>query len=136
MSCEFILFDESLRDRFIEFAAALGIPVRMHADSMEGWIVEVPDELDDVHLNALETEYDELQSRQRELIFAEEGSQARDLMGVNIDLPGGEPCLVRLPAAYGRRLAEHFTFEEIRDLVTLIADGVLNPTSGPICHRP
>ncbi len=135
MTCEFILFDESLRDRFVAFVAALGIPVRMHADSMEGWIVAVPDELDEARLNALESEYDDLLSRQREMIFAEEGSDARDLFGVNVDLPGGEPCLVRLPAEYGRRLAEHFTFEEIQELVTIIANGVLNPTSGPICHR-
>jgi hypothetical protein len=83
---------------------------------------------------AVEAEYDALMDQQREMADAADGAGARDLMGVTVALPNGNPCVVRLPAAMGRRLVEHFTFEEIHELVSIIAIGVANPTSGPICR--
>ena len=52
-----------------------------------------------------------------------------------VTLPDGQPCLVRLPAVYGRRLVELFTFEEIHALVTLIAHNAINPVEGPLCRK-
>lgn len=73
------------------------------------------------------TEYDALLDRQRERVDSAEGAQARDMMGVTVTLPGGEPCLVRRPAAYGRRLVEHFTFDEIHEIASIIARDARRP---------
>jgi hypothetical protein len=134
MASEYIFFDESLRDQFMNFVAGHSVASSTRPDPIEGWVVELPDELADSLQVAVETEYDALMDKQRELADAAEGTQARDLMGVTVTLPSGESCLVRLPAAYGRRLVEHFTFEEIHELVSIIAQNVANPVSGPMCR--
>lgn len=135
MASEYIFFDESLRDRFMAFAAEAGrVEGRTWADSIEGWVVALPEGMAPDAQVAVETEYDALMERQREMADATDGPEAKDLMGVTVTLPDGAPCVVRLPAAMGRRLVEHFTFEEIHELVSIIALGVANPSSGPICR--
>lgn len=134
MTSEYIFFDESLRDQFMSFVAGHGVAPSTRADPIEGWVVELPDGLADDLQVAVEAEYDALLDRQRELVDSAEGAEVRDLMGVTVTLPNGEPCLVRLPAAYGRRLVEHFTFDEIHELVSIIARNVANPVSGPMCR--
>jgi hypothetical protein len=56
-------------------------------------------------------------------------------MGVEVTLPSGQSCLVRLPPALGRRLIEHFSFDEIHALVQTIAASAVDPTPGPLCRR-
>lgn len=135
MACEYILFDESLRDRFMSFASGLGIPAQTRADPMDGWVVQVPDDLDDPLLETLEREYDTLLDEQRRLVVADDGPNARNLMAVQVELPDGQTCLVRLPADYGNRLVEHFTLAEIQELIAIIAREASNPDSGPICRQ-
>lgn len=72
---------------------------------------------------------------QRDLVDAAEDECAQDVMGVTVTLPDGQTCLVRLPVAYGRRLVEHFTYEEIHELVSVIAENVANPVTGPLCRK-
>jgi len=135
MPNEYIFFDESLRDRFMSFAVdAGGVECRTWPDRIEGWVVELTDGMAPAVQAAVEAEYDALMDQQREMADASDGADARDLMGVTVTLPSGKPCVVRLPAATGRRLVEHFTFEEIHELVSSIAVSVANPSSGPICR--
>jgi hypothetical protein len=135
MANEYIFFDESLRDRFMAFAAEVGrVECRTWPDRIEGWVVELPGGMAPGVQVAVEAEYDALMDQQREMADASDGADARDLMGVTVTLPSGKPCVVRLPAATGRRLVEHFTFEEIHQLVSSIAAGVANPSGGSICR--
>ena len=62
-------------------------------------------------------------------------SSARMLMRVTSTLADGSPRIVQLPAAYARRLFEHFTTEEIHQLVSAIVQSALNPVEGPMCRR-
>lgn len=134
MASEYVFFEESLRDRFVTFAGVHGLAGAVRADPIAGWVVELPDDVPDDARTAIEAEYDAVMDLQRERIDAADDAQARDLMSVNVTLPGGRPCLVRLPAAYGRRLVEHFTFDEIHELVTIIARNVADPVDGPMCR--
>jgi hypothetical protein len=134
MASEYVFFDASLRDQFMSFLCGRGISNSMRPDQIEGWVVELFDELEDSVEAVVETEYDGLMDQQRELIDSEDGKNVRDLMGVTVTLPSGESCLVRLPAAYGRRLVKHFTATEIHELVSIIAHNVANPVSGPMCR--
>lgn len=136
MASEYIVFDDALRDRFVAFAAARGLDARFRPDAIAGWLVELPDEIDDDTRAAVDAEYEAVMDLQRELVDAEDGPEAKDLMGVHVHLPNGEPRLVRLPAAYARRLLERFTVAEIHDLVTIVARDVAEPASGPLCRDP
>jgi len=44
---EYILFDESLRDRFLKIVAGQGIASEVRADQIEGFVVALSDDLAD-----------------------------------------------------------------------------------------
>lgn len=132
----YIFFDAALSERFLAFAANQGVAGRVRPDPMEGFVVELPDDLADDIEAAIEAEYDALMDEQRDLVEAAEGDEARDLMGVSVTLPDGRLCVVRLPASHARRLVEHFSIGEIQELVSAIAQGVLHPVDGPLCRSP
>jgi len=132
---EYILFDEGLRDRFLEIVAAQGIASEVWADQIEGFVVALPDDLADDVVDLLEEEYDALMKEQRRLTELLDGDKARTLMGVKITLPDGQQRMVPLPAVYARRLYEHFTIEEIQQCVAGIAESVLKPDAGSLCHN-
>lgn len=135
MAHEYIFFDEALRDRFQQDVLAQGLSCTVRADRMEGWVVSLPEELPDLALQAAEARYDALMDTQRELADAQDGVEARDLMGITVTLPDGQECLVRIPAVYGRRLVAQFSAQELHELVSVIARGVVNPQDGPLCRQ-
>jgi hypothetical protein len=135
MNNEYIFFDEALRDRFIGFVSDHRISSQYRPDPIEGFVVELPVGLSEDLQAAIEVEYDALMDLQRDLLDADEDEDARDLMGVTVTLPDGQSCVVRLPAVYGRRLIEHFSVEEIHELVSVIAQNVANPATGPLCRK-
>lgn len=135
MTNEYIFFDAALRDRFIGFLAARGIPGEMRADAMEGFVVALADDLDDDLEEAIEDQYTTLMEAQRDLVEAADGDNTLALMAVTITLPDGQPGVVRIPARHARRLFAHFSVEEVHELVAAIAQSVANPVAGPLCHR-
>ncbi|MCM2309161.1 MAG: hypothetical protein NDI91_17020 [Sulfuritalea sp.] len=135
MSNEYIFFDAALRDRFVGFLAACGIPNELRADAMEGFVVALADDLDDEIEETIEDEYTTLMEAQRDLVEAADGDQALALMAVAITLPDGQPGVVRIPARHARRLFAHFSVEEVHELVAAIAQSVANPVAGPLCQR-
>jgi hypothetical protein len=135
MASEYIFFDESLSRRFAQFAADHGLAATAHTDEMDNYVVALPDDVDDDLDEKLEAEYDALMDEQRRLIEAEEGDEARHLMGVTVELPDGSSCLVRLPADYGQRLCQHFSPQEIHDIVSSIARELADPVNGPLCRN-
>lgn len=135
MTNEYIFFDAALRDRFVGFLAARGIPGELRADAMEGFVVALADNLDDEIEEAIEDEYTTLMEAQRDLVEAADGDQALALMAVAITLPDGRPGVVRIPARHARRLFAHFSVEEVHELVAAIAQSVANPVAGPLCQR-
>lgn len=134
MGNDYLFFDDGLQRRFIECAATYGITCRVRPDRMEGTLVELGDDVPEAIAEALEQQYDALLDEQRQLTDASDHADATDVMGVTVSLPDGQTCLVRLPVEYGRRLVEHFTFEEIHALVCAIAHSVAHPVDGPLCQ--
>jgi hypothetical protein len=43
--------------------------------------------------------------------------------------------MVSLPGPLARRLVEHFSTDEIHELVSTIAENVLSPSMTPLCKR-
>jgi hypothetical protein len=136
MGHEYIFFDQPLVQQFVAFLDHLGIASEVRADVMGGWAVHLPAELPDATDALIEAENERLMCQQRDLVNAADASDgANEVMGVEVALTDGETCWVRLPADLGRRLSEHFSFEEIHQLVRLVAEQALQPLAGPICRK-
>jgi hypothetical protein len=135
MSVEYVFFNEGLRDRFVEFVAAKGITSHVRNDEVEGFVVRLPEEVDEVTSDAIEDEYDALMHEQIMLAETDENWATRQVMGVEVRLANGESCMVRIDGPIGRRLSEHFSPEEIHDLVSSIAQSIENPAEGPLCRK-
>lgn len=135
MGLDYILFDAALADALLSRAAALGAPGLVRADPMGGWVVQLSEDLPDAVLDAIETEYNRLMLHQRDLLDAADGADANDVLGVHVTLPGGESCQVRVPPHLGRKLVNTFSFDEIHQLVSLIAAQAVQPVDGPLCHK-
>ncbi len=135
MGFEYIFFDVSLAQALSSFAAGQGVTAQVRPDTMGGWVVQVPEDLPVSAEDAIEVEYDRLMLHQRDVLDAADGADANDVLGVQVTLPGGENCLVRVPPHLGRRLVDQFSFEEIHQLVSLIAAQALQPAEGPLCQK-
>lgn len=132
---DYILFDAALRDRFLGFLGARGVPCGARPDRIEGFVVSVPDDLAEELDAAIEAEYEALMSEQQALVESAGADGAPALMSVEVELADGSALTVHLPARYARRLNEHFSIDEIRGLVAVIAQSVIDPASGPTCCR-
>lgn len=129
---EYIFFNDSISRRFAEFAQALGIPCQEKSDPM-GLIVAVPEDLDDLIANRLETYYAMLLDDQAELVEADE-PDLKHLAGISIALADGRPCTIRIEPAMMGRLMGCLSIDEIHQLATTIARSVENPDDRPLCH--
>jgi hypothetical protein len=131
---KYIFFDTALRDRFIDAVAEHNIQTDSRPDPLEGFLVILPEMLPDDIEEAIEEEYQRLMDEQQQLVEAADEDD-HTVMGVDITLPDGSPCVVALPPKFARRLYDHFSGDELRMLVTEIAASVLDPQTGPICCR-
>lgn len=132
---EYILFDEDLRDRFVDFIGTHNLTCDVRPDAIAGYVLRVQDDLPDDLEAILEEEYDALMEEQQDMVESADGSDDRTLMAVEIALADGRELSICLPAMYARRLYENFTIDELRDLVTTIAEEAIHPQSGPLCCR-
>lgn len=135
MNLEFMFFDDALRDRFVGFLSDRGIASRMRIDEIAGSVVELADELADEAVEEIEAEYDALMSEQMILAESKEDWVSHRVAGVTVTLADGRSCTVRLSGTLAGRLLEHFTPEEVHDLVQAIAQSVENPLDGPLCRK-
>jgi hypothetical protein len=132
---EYTFFNQHLRARFIEFAAEQGLVCRTRDDTMEGSVIELPDDMDDEQMSVLEETYEALMDEQMLLAGDEEGWVTHRVMGITINRADGSVQAVRLHGDVARRLAEHFTPAEIHELVQAIAQNIENPIPGPVCRK-
>jgi len=136
MGFEYMFFDEALRDRFVDFASARGIPSTVRKDVIAGFVVDLPDGLADELQDALEVEYDSIMDEQRLLAESDAELVSHHAAGVTVTLADGTTRAIRLPPPIARRLLEHFTPEEVHEIATAIAQGIDNPVDGPLCRKP
>lgn len=118
----------------MQFVAGQGIAGEIRHDEMDGYVVRVPEDIDETLADAIEDEYDALMREQMVLAENDESWGTRQVMGVEITRADGTRSLVRIEGAIGRRLSEQFTPEEIHELVSAIAKSVENPVEGPLCR--
>lgn len=136
MGFEYMFFDETLRDRFVNFASARGIASTVRKDEIAGYVVELPDGLADALQEDIEAEYDAIMDEQMLLAESDEELVSHHAAGVMVTLADGTTRAVRIPPPIARRLFEHFTPDEIHEIATAIAQSVENPVDGPLCRKP
>jgi hypothetical protein len=131
----YIFFDADLRDRFVQALAARALEWSTQEDAMEGFVVELLNELDDEMLEALEAEYEVLM--QEQMLRAEDRPDwgTHQVASLNITRADGSTVVVRLPPAVARPLMENFSAEEAHALVSAIAHSLENPVDGPLCRK-
>jgi hypothetical protein len=129
---EYIFFDANLRDKFVEFAAGLGVACDSRDDNM-GLVVGVTEDLADDLVDNLEARYDELQDEQSELMSQMEGGLGK-LAGFKLVLPDGRVCMVPLQTDMANRLFACFSIEEIQVLFDTVARSALDPKDSHLCE--
>jgi hypothetical protein len=132
---EYIFFDPDLRDRFMQALSARALACETRADAMEGFVVSLPVEPDEGTLEAIEEEYEALMEEQMLRAESRPDWVSHRVAGVPITLSDGSPCTVRLPPDVARKLLEHFSTEDVREIVTAIAHSLENPIDGPLCKK-
>jgi hypothetical protein len=132
---QYVFFDELLRDRFVRVVSQHSLIFQARPDTIEGFVVEVSGEPDEDVLDALEVEYEKLMNEQMVLAESREGWVTHQVAGVTVARANGTPCVVRLSASIARPLLEHFTTDQIHDLVQAIAQSIEKPIDGPLCKR-
>lgn len=135
MANEYIFFDENLCKRFVQFAADNRLDSTVRADTMQGHVVTLPEDLGDELEDRVEEEYEMLMLEQMAALEADDGESDRSVLGVNVELADGQTCVVRIPSTLGRRLFEAFTTDEIHELVNAVVHSVENPGKGPLCKK-
>ncbi|MHB1216431.1 MAG: hypothetical protein ACYCY9_15745 [Thiobacillus sp.] len=136
MGFEYMFFDDAFRERFVDFAAVRGIASTVRKDRIAGYVVELPDALDDAQLEAIDAEYESIMDAQMLLAESDEALVSHHAAGVTVTLADGTHRAIRIPPPIARRLFEHFTAGEVHEIATAIAQGVENPVDGPLCRKP
>lgn len=132
---EYTFFDLELEDRFVARLEDRGIACTRRDDPAGGRQVAIADDLDDNLLDELEALYDELLLAQS-LRVESEGLVNRRVVGIPVTLADGSSRTVRLSAEWGGRLLAAFTTDEVRALVTAIADSLTAPEEPRLCREP
>lgn len=128
---EYIFFDAALQNKFVEYAASLGVACTLQDDPM-GMVVAVAEDIGEDVEDALEERYGQLEKEQSEQLTQEEGGLKR-LAGFNYTLPDGQSRMVPLQADIASRLLSVFSIEEIQTLFAAVARSALNQEDKPLC---
>lgn len=129
---EYIFFDASLQNEFVEYAASLGIACTLRNDPM-GLVAAVPEDIGEDQEDALEQRYGQLQDEQAGLLAQEEGGLKR-LAGFRFTLPDGQMRMAPLPTDTANRLLSVFSLEEIQALFATVARSALSQEEKPLCR--
>ncbi|MGE5319983.1 MAG: hypothetical protein ACM3KD_07375 [Hyphomicrobiaceae bacterium] len=131
-----MFFNEALRDRFVAFALRHGIASTVRKDTIDGFVVELPDGLADDLQDELENEYESIMDEQMLLAESDAELVSHHAAGVMVTLGDGTTRLVRIPPPIARRLFAHFTPEEVHEIAAAIAQSIEHPIDGPLCRKP
>lgn len=129
---EYIFFNEHPWRRFMEYLEALELsPVVSKGD--EGWLVGLPEDIDDALFDRIETYYDEMLEFNERLVSDSDGECYQ--AGVSVILADGRTVQANVDPQLLRRLLEAVSPEELGDFVNAVVDAVEKPDHRPLCQR-
>lgn len=127
---EYIFFDATLRDKFLNYAKQHDVPCAAIDDNM-GMVVEVSEDIPEELADRIEEFYEALEDEQANLSKAE--GEMKSLAGFRFNLPNGESRMLPLPTNMANRLLLHFTLEELQTLFETVARTALNQNEDHLC---
>ncbi|MCU7844043.1 MAG: hypothetical protein KZQ93_09410 [Candidatus Thiodiazotropha sp. (ex Monitilora ramsayi)] len=131
---EYIFFHERPWQRFIDYLTSMGLEPQATSGS-EGWLVTLPEDLDDELDEKIEVYYDKMLDLNESLVAEEEGQEHVHTAGVNVTLKDGRVVQAAVDPGLMQKLLDAVTPRELGDLVNAIADAVENPDERPFCQR-
>lgn len=132
-SYDFIFFDPELRNGFVEFVESQGITCQLREDPL-GFIVALPDSIDDDLLDHIEQRYEEFEQAQAERMSQTQGG-LQQLAGIRFELPDGRSCMVPLEVDMAHRLLASFSIEEVQQLFQSVIDSAqASDSDRPLCQ--
>lgn len=131
---EYVFFHQPLADAFIERLVALSITHATKADEL-GFVVAVPEDLDDAVMDELDELHEELLAQSETLLNAAEGDTEKQAAALNITLGDGRIVQAPVRPVLMNKLLDALSFEEINELLEAIVDSIEHPDSRPFCRR-
>jgi hypothetical protein len=131
---EYIFFDERPWRHFIDFIKELGLePETSRGD--EGWLVALPEEIEDALNERIEAFYDEMLDYNESLVAEREGVAHRHLAGLSVSLSDGRTVLAPVDPGLMQRVLSVVTPQELGELVDAVVAAVENPDERSLCQR-
>lgn len=131
---EYIFFDQRLSQDFIDYLKELGLAVE-GAQQDEGWLVYVPEDLDEKTDDKIEARYEALLEMNERLVAEREGERHLHTAGINVTLNDGRVVQAAVDPKLVNRLLDVISTEELGMLVSAIAQAVESGDERPLCQR-
>ena len=131
---EYIFFHERPWRRFIDYLKQLGLEPEASSGE-DGWLVALPEDLDDQLDAKVEAYYDQMLALNESLVAESEGDSHVHRAGINLTLADGRVVQAAVDPELMRRLLTAISPEELGELVSVIVDAVENPDQRPFCQR-
>ncbi len=132
---EYIFFDERPWQKFIQFLEQRQLD-HLPAREEQGYLVRLPEDIDDARMDEIEAYYDEMLDM-NEALFVEQADEAehRHAAGISVNLSDGRTVQAEVDPALLNRLLQVVSIDELGRFVNAIADAVEHPDERSICRR-
>ncbi|MEW8562722.1 MAG: hypothetical protein AB2541_11465 [Candidatus Thiodiazotropha sp.] len=131
---DYILFDERTWRDFIDNLRQLGLEPEVSVGE-DGWLVALPEDLDEAIDAKIEACYDRLLDRDENRIAVREGEAHHQRAGVNVTLGNGRVVQAPIDPGLMRRLLAAVSPQELGEFIDAIVAAVENPDDRPLYQR-
>jgi beta-phosphoglucomutase-like phosphatase (HAD superfamily) len=130
---EYVLFAESLRNRFTTWLDDNGIDYRT-AGGEEELLVLISEDLDEITQDSIDEQYEQLLEESASLADEQDDSPgAVHRVGIQFQRNDGTTGLVRISPELANRLSRCLDMVELQAFVQTIVDAVEIPDDRPLC---
>ena len=123
---DYFFFDERLWRDFIDYLRQLGLEPET-AQEKEGWLVYLPEDLDDELDDKIESRYEQLFEMNEYLVIEQEGRGSVKVAEINVTLSDGRVVQAAIDPYLMNRLLDAVSTDELGELANAIADVVEHP---------
>ena len=123
---DYFFFDERLWRDFIDYLRQLGLEPEI-AQKKEGWLVYLPEDLDEELDDKIESRYEQLFEMNEYLVVEPEGREHMQVAGINVTLSDGRVVQAAIDPGLMNRLLDAVSTDELGELASAIADVVEHP---------
>lgn len=131
---DYVFFDSSPRDKFIEYLIQKGIAY-MASDGEGILMISIDEGLGDELSSNVETYYDEMMELGAEILSNQTDDGQVNVAGLTVTLADGRISYALLDPKIINKVLDVLELDELNTLVNSIANAVENPDGTPLCKR-